>query len=155
MKVSEIIEELSRLVQLEADAVAAYDAALELLPAGPVHDELALFRLEHQRHAMALYDVFMRLAKTPPEVEPDVKGVVIGALTPRAIRSLAELLDALRGNEQLTTSLYAKARSKSFPQTIRELLDRAHGEERHHLDWIERALSRLGTAAGAAAAAHP
>ncbi len=148
MKVSEIIEELSRLVQLEVDADAAYDAALALLPAGPLHDELALFRLEHQRHALALYDVFLRLRQSPPEVKPDVKGVVIGALTLRAIRSVADLLDALRGNEQLTTALYAKARVKPFPQAVRGLLDRAHAEERQHLDWIERAASRLGSAAG-------
>jgi hypothetical protein len=153
MKVPEIVEELSRLVQLEADAVAAYDAAIALLPPGPMHDELSLFRIEHQRHALALYDVFMRLGQSPPEVKPEVKGVVIGALTLRKIRSLADLLDAMRGNEQLTTSLYAKARMKPFPQIILAILDRTHGEERHHLDWIERALARGGAGVSSGVAA--
>jgi rubrerythrin len=152
MKVPEIVEELSRLVQLEADAIASYDAAIELLPPGPLHDELALFRLEHQRHALSLYDVFLQLGASPPEVKPEVKGVVIGALTPRRIRSLAELLEAMRGNEQLTTSLYAKAGMKAFPEPIRARVERMHDEERHHLEWIERTLSRLGASAGAVAA---
>jgi hypothetical protein len=151
MKVPEILAELTRLLQLEADEIAAYDAAVEGLPPGPEQDELALFRLEHQRHALALHDVFMRLGQNPPEVRPDVKGVVIGALTPRSVTGLAAILDALRGNEQLSTALYARASVRPFPPLLRDQLERAHQDERRHLAWIERALSRLG----AAAASHP
>lgn len=154
MKVPEMITELSRLVQLEADEASAYDAAVAMVPAGPLRDELSLFRLEHQRHLLALHDLFLKLRHSPPEVEPDVHGVVIGALTPpRPPSSATELLTALRGNEQLSCSLYAKAIARPFPAAVQEVLVRIHGEERHHLDWIERALSRLGGWSGASA--HP
>lgn len=145
MKHDQIRTELSRLVQLETDELAAYDAAVALAPAGPVRDELQLFRLEHQRHALALTSLFLQLRESPPEVEPDVKGVVIGALTPpRAPASAAELLGALRGNEQLSGSIYAKALARPFPEPVLDFLRRARDEERRHLEWIERTLSRLG-----------
>jgi hypothetical protein len=156
MKVPQIVEELSRLMQLEIDAIAAYDAAVASVPPGPVHDELSLFRVEHQRHALALYDLFMRLGQNPPEVTPDVKGCVIGALTPPRPRlTQVEILEAMRGNEQLASSVYAKALTKAWPQPIREVLERARGDERQHLDWIERAISRQPWASGSGSAAHP
>jgi rubrerythrin len=145
MKHDEIRTELSRLVQLEADELAAYDAAVALVAPGPVRDELVLFRLEHQRHADALTSLFVQLRESPPEVEPDVKGVVIGALTPpRPPASETELLSALRGNEQLSGSIYAKALARPFPEAVLEFLRRARDEERRHLGWMERTLSRLG-----------
>jgi rubrerythrin len=153
MKLAEIVRELSRVMQLEVDAVAAYDAATAAIGAGPVHDELELFKIEHQRHALALYDLFVRLGQNPPEIRPDVKGIVIGALTPpRPHLSALEVLEAMRGNEQLSSSVYAKALAKGLPQVIHDVLQRAHGDERHHLDWLERRISR---GAGAAAGAHP
>jgi rubrerythrin len=76
-------------------------------------------------------------------VTPDVKGVVIGALTPPRPRlSVEEVLEAVRGNEQLTNSVYAKVVAKGLPKGVRELVERAQAEERHHLDWVQRALSR-------------
>ena len=145
----EMFDELTRLLQLEADALTAYGAAAARVPPGAVRDELALFKVEHQRHALALHETFLRLGRTPPEVSPDVKGVVIGALTPpRARLSETEILEAIRGNEQLSNSLYAKALQRPFPAEVRELIEWAQTEERRHLSWVERALSRRGAWSG-------
>ncbi len=143
MSDSQIAEQLSRLLALEVDAVQAYSAALSLVGDGPLHDELALFGLEHQQHAVALHEKMMQLGHAPPQVTPDVKGVVIGALTPPRRRpNLEELLEAMRGNEQLTNSVFAKALAKPLPREMREFLLAMYGEEQHHLQWVERTLSR-------------
>ncbi len=139
----QVVAELSRLVQLEADASEAYSAAISLVGEGPIATELGFFRLEHQRRFLELCETVLRLGYNPPEVTPDVKGVVIGALTPPRPRlSAEEVLEAVRGNEQLTNSVYAKVAAKNLPKGIRELVERAREEERHHLDWVQRALSR-------------
>jgi hypothetical protein len=148
----DMLHELTRLLQLEADALTAYGAAAARVPPGAVRDELALFKVEHQRHALALHEAFLRLGRTPPEVRPDVKGVVIGAITPpRARLSETEILEAVRGNEQLSNSLYAKALARPFPAELRAVLEWAQAEERRHLEWVERALSRRGAWSGDAA----
>lgn len=144
MHVPEVVKELSRLAGLEVDAVYAYDAAIAAFGLqDPIGRELQLFHLEHQRHALELHAAIAGLGYSPPESVPDVKGVVIGALTaPTRAPSLQEVLEAMRGNEQLTGSVWAKALGKAFPPGLLRLLERARADERHHLEWIERALSR-------------
>lgn len=143
MHAFEIAGELSRLYALEIDAAHAYSEALVLVGPGSLHDELRLYGLEHQRHALVLLDAILRLGQRPPEVEPDVKGVVIGALTPPRRRlTLEDVLSGMRGNEQLTNSVYAKVLAKPLPEGIRELVEPLLDDERHHLDWLDRMVSR-------------
>lgn len=143
MHAPQLVAEVSRLIQLEVDAIEAYRAAIELVGAGPLGAELSYFRLEHQRRAIELSEVVVKLGYHPPEITPDVKGVVIGALTPPSRTPTAEeVLEAMRGNEQLTGSVYAKALAKPFPKGVLELLQRARADERQHLEWVERAISR-------------
>ncbi len=143
MQTPQVVAELTRLFSVEMDAVQAYGAAVALLGPGPIRDELGLFGLEHQRHALALQEQIARRGHNPPDVEPDVKGVVIGALTaPQRSLTVEDVLTGMRGNEQLTGSMYAKALAKKLPADVREILVRIRAEEQHHLDWIERAISR-------------
>jgi hypothetical protein len=153
MRVDSIIGELTRLLDLEVEEIQAYQAALALVPAGTLRDELRLFELEHERHALALHGLFLALGHAPPEARPDVKGVVIGAITPpRARPGPIEVLEALRGNEQLACSVHVKALAKPLPQSVRDPLERGLADARAHLDWLERTLSRQGWAGGMSAA---
>jgi rubrerythrin len=139
----QIVAELSRLYALEIEAAQAYSAAVASVGPGPVHDELTLFWLEHQRHAIELHQAILELGHNPPLVEPDVKGVVIGALSaPRRRLTLQDVLEGLRGNEQLTNSLYAKALLRPLPPDARDLVERLQADERQHLSWLERMVSR-------------
>jgi hypothetical protein len=144
MHVPEVVRELSRLVALEVDAVYAFGAGAAYFgERSPIGAELALFQAEHQRHALELHATIAGLGYSPPEVTPDVKGVVIGALTePTRPLAAEEVLAAMRGNEQLTGSVWAKALAKPFPASLRPLLARLRDDERRHLEWVERAISR-------------
>jgi rubrerythrin len=135
--------ELGRLYALEVDAAHAYGCAAALVPDGAIRRELRLFGLEHQRHVLVLLDVLLRLGRDAPDAKPDVKGVVIGALTPpRRPLTLEDVLEGLRGNEHLTSSVYAKALAKPLPHGLKELLRPLVDDERRHLDWMERMVAR-------------
>jgi len=150
----QIATELSHLYALEIDAAHAYAAAVALAGDGPAHDELRLFGLEHQYHALELHQAILKLGHRVPDVEPDVKGVVIGALTPPRRRlTLEDVLEGLRGNEQLTNSVYAKALARPLPPEARELVEKLRGDEREHLVWLERMIARRIWEAGASG--HP
>lgn len=140
-----VIAELSRLMALEIDALHAYDVAIAWVGgAGTmIGGELALFKVEHQRHALALHEALHALGGRAPEVEPDVQGVVIGALTPSRRRLNAqEVVEAMRWNEQLTTAVYRKVLATPLPADVRALVERAGDDEQRHLAWLEEALAR-------------
>jgi hypothetical protein len=130
----DLIAELSKLVSLEIDAVHAYDAAVRGVggASGPVGAELDLFKVEHQQHALELYDLFLRLGASPPSVTPDVKGVVIGALTPpRRALSSEEILEAVRAREAASRRGQrgpdARPRGRGAPPRLGRAGDRAPG----------------------------
>ncbi len=158
MERRKVVAELSKLVALEIDAVQAYEAAVRAVggASGPIGSELDLMKVEHQRHALELHDAFLQLRASPPAVTPDVKGVVIGALTtPRRSLSAEEVLEAVRWNEQLTGTVYAKALAKPLPADLAALLRRIRGDEARHLGWVELAIARRLWEPAAEPAAQP
>jgi hypothetical protein len=137
----EIAAELGALVQLDVDAVLAYDRAIAAIGDGAVARELAGFKLDHQRHVLELSRALLDMGVQPPQASPDLKGSILGGVT--ALRSrlgTEQALHAMRTNEQLTTSSYARALAKPFPDEVLEVVRRGDADERRHLAWIERAI---------------
>lgn len=139
----EIARELSALVQLDVDAVLAYDRAIGAIGDGSVARELAAFKLDHQRHVLELSQLLLGMGIAPPEAKPDLKGSILGSVTGlRSRLGTGQALHAMRTNEQLTTSTYARALAKPFPDDVLEVIRRADADERRHLAWIEKALDQ-------------
>jgi hypothetical protein len=150
----EIAAELAALVQLDVDAVLVYDRAIAAIGKGEgrVSRTLASFRLDHQRHVIEVSGALLAMGVAPPQAQPDLKGSILGGVTAvRAWLGTEQALEAMRTNEQLTTSSYARALAKPFPEQVLQLVRRGDADERRHLAWIERALDeRLWEAEDAA-----
>ena len=72
-----------------------------------------------------------------------MKGTILGGVT--ALRSrlgTEQALEAMRSNEQLTTSSYARALARPFPEDVLEVVRRGAADEQRHLSWIERAIDQ-------------
>jgi rubrerythrin len=137
----EIAEALEELVHLDVDAVLAYDRAIGVIGEGTVATELAAFKLDHQRHILELSQALLGMSRKPPEAKPDVKGTILGGVTAlRARLGTHQALEAMRTNEQLTTSTYARMLAKPFPPDVLELVRKNYKDEQRHLAWIERAI---------------
>jgi uncharacterized protein DUF2383 len=137
----EIVDELTALAQLDVDAVLAYDRAIGQIGEGSVARALSGFKIDHERHIVDLSQALLALGKNAPEVKPDLKGSILGSVTGlRSRLGVEQALEAMRTNEQLTTSSYARALAKPFPDELLEIVRRGDEDERRHLAWIERAL---------------
>lgn len=146
----EIAQVLHRLMMVELELSAAYDVAVAMAPPGPIADELGLFRVEHQRHVMALHGLFSALRETPPS-RPYRGPIALALAAARARRGdVAALLGALHQGEQLSASLYAKTLAHPLPATVRQTLEPGHREDLGHSIWLGRALQRAGQASHAA-----
>lgn len=137
----DIAQELSELVQLDLDAVLAYDRALEVMSDGFIANELAKFKLDHQRHILELSQVLLDMNVKPPEAKADMKGTILGGVTGlRARLGTEQALRAMVPNEELTTTTYARMIAKPFPDDVLALIRRNYADEQRHLTWIRKAI---------------
>lgn len=141
MDTKEILSELNSLIQLDVDAIHAYEQAIKNIDVESVKMRLTEFRQDHERHVTELSSEVRKLGGTPPSHKRDAKGFVIQGMT--AIRSMTGTegaLKAMQTNEKLTTRNYGQAVSKPFPPDVMTILQRNAADERRHLEYIEETL---------------
>ena len=140
MNPSQQIEKLNDLIQLDYDAVGAYEAAIDRIDVESIRSSLREFQNDHRRHIQELSAQVRSLGGTPKE-RPDMKGFVLKGFT--AITSMMgneAALRAMQGNEKLTNTSYANALRESWSEPVRQLLERNYHDEQRHLAYIEDAL---------------
>ncbi|AUX21883.1 ferritin [Sorangium cellulosum] len=137
----DVIEVLNDLIQLDRDAIAAYDQAVEACERASVREPLARFRDDHARHVTDLSALVTSLGGAPAQTR-DLKGKLIEGFT--AITSFGDqsALLAMRGNEELTNRKYEAALNEALTVEARAVVERNRADEQRHLAWIKDALSR-------------
>lgn len=140
----ELVDTLKGLMELDLDAVSAYEAAIERLDDSSYGSVLREFLQDHQRHARELGPLIAAMGEVPPE-GTDIKGlltrgrVVIGQLI-----GDAGILAAMRSNAEETNQAYEQAADRDdLSPAVRDVLWRALADEQRHRAWIEGTLQRL------------
>ncbi len=144
MNEKNLIEALSNLVQLDIDAVHAYDQALKEIDDAIIKDRLLKFQNDHRSHITGLSKQIEELGGQPPENSRDIKGYVIEAFT--AIRSFTGLkgaLKAIKTTEEITNRYYGEVVSWKAPSAAKEILRTYFSEEKVHLDYITSNLQAM------------
>ncbi|HYE34249.1 ferritin-like domain-containing protein [Methylocaldum sp.] len=138
------IDTLTNLIELDFDAVAAYEAAIKRLDDGAIGDQLGQFMSDHQRHIQELSHIVRDLGRVPP-IEADFKAVLTqGKVIIGNIAGDKGILQAMKSNEDDTNQAYSQAlqRTDILPQA-RPVLQRNLADERRHRAWIEERLARM------------
>jgi uncharacterized protein (TIGR02284 family) len=136
------IEHLNALIELDYDAIEAYEAAVARLRSLTDQTQLDRFCSDHRRHVVDLTNLvqdFGGIAATRADFKRLLtKGkVVVGGLVGDRF-----ILEAMRSNEETTTKTYQKAIAESgIPSRVRAVLERNSSDERRHLAWIEQRLA--------------
>jgi uncharacterized protein (TIGR02284 family) len=143
------IKLLDSLIKLDADAIQAYQSAINELSADPeAQKKLREFMGDHERHVRDLTNEVMRLGATPVRATPDLKGFFLKGFT--AIRSamgVEQALKAMQGNEDLTNRTYRDAlQDPDLPDESRALVQRNYADEQRHLKWITERIARKAAA---------
>jgi ElaB/YqjD/DUF883 family membrane-anchored ribosome-binding protein len=146
----EVLDGLNDLLQLDHDAVAAYDVAIGKLEDRDHADQIAGFRRDHERHIRELNEVVSRLGGTP-ENHPHATGPFKTAL--QSLGGLAGdkgLLMAFRTNELQVRTKYDGYASKAmlWPPDVKRVIDGAALDEERHYAWVAGVLQRMGVGAG-------
>jgi uncharacterized protein (TIGR02284 family) len=137
----DVIGVLNDLIQLDRNAVAAYDQAIEACEHAHIKETLTRFREDHERHVSDLSAHVTSLGGVP-EQSRDLMGKLIEGFTAITSRGDQSALLAMRGNEELTNQRYAAALDEELTAEARVAVERNYDDEKRHVAWIKDALSR-------------
>jgi vacuolar-type H+-ATPase subunit H len=148
--VSDIIDGLNDLLQLDHDAIGAYDVAIEKLADRDHANQILGFRRDHERHIQELNELIAALggeAKNQPHLTGPFK---------QALQSLGAVggdrgvLAAFRQNELQVRSKYElyAAKANHWPQNLKRAIDRNALDEERHYRWVAEAMQAMGVGMG-------
>jgi rubrerythrin len=146
---AEILEGLNDLLQLDHDAIGAYQIAMEKLHDRDQADQIAGFRRDHERHIRELNELIAELGGTPKN-HPHATGPFKLAL--QSLGGLAGdkgVLMAFRTNELAVRSKYDSyaSRANHWPTHIKRVIDACALDEERHFRWVSDLLGKDENAA--------
>lgn len=142
----EILTGLNDLLQLDHDAVGAYQIAMEKLENRDWAVQIAGYLTDHERHIRELNDAIVELGGEPMN-EPHATGPFKQALQNLgAVAGDKGLLMAWRANELQVRMKYDSYASKAnyWPDHLKALIDRNALDEERHYRWVVGVLEDLG-----------
>ncbi len=146
----EVLKGLNDLLQLDHDAVGAYEIAIDKLDDRSYAEQIRGFKTEHERHIRNLNELITKMGGSPTN-EPHATGPF-----KEAVQSVAGLggdkglLMAWRTNELQTRTKYDSYASKanSWPSDVKRVVDENALDEERHYQWVVDALETLGVSSG-------
>jgi rubrerythrin len=144
--ISEVVDGLNDLLQLNHDAVAAYDIAIQSLRDADHADQISGFRRDHERHITELREQITRLGAKPEERLHMTGPLKTGLQRAGSFGGDAGILIAWRINELQVRTKYDRYASKAtyWPEDIKRLIDRQALVEERHYEWVVNLLQRMG-----------
>lgn len=135
---------LSHLIELDFDAIDAYQAAIDRLDDFLHQQQLRGFLADHERHVRELSDLVARAGVDAP-TKGDLKRVLTrGKVVIGQLVGDRGILLAMKSNEDDTNHTYEHAvRRHDLTLEVRETLQRNLSDERRHRAWLEDRLNQL------------
>jgi hypothetical protein len=143
---SEVLDGLNDLLQLDHDAIAAYEIAVDRLANPDWVDQIAGFMLDHERHVRQLNEVILELGGSPRN-EPHLTGPFKEALQSLgALGGDRGVIVAFRANELRAQRKYDRYASKAnrWPPNVKLVIDGNALDEERHFRWASEVLDGLG-----------
>ena len=138
----EMVDNINSLIQLDIDAVSAYEEALKKIEHPRINDRISEFKADHEHHIERLSDALRAAGEIPVERSVDFKGFFIGGFT--SLRSLTGdegALKAMRSNEQLTNKKYKEASEEWILEpSVAGIVANNYEDEKRHLSYIQQAI---------------
>ncbi|HSV29720.1 MAG TPA: DUF2383 domain-containing protein [Candidatus Omnitrophota bacterium] len=149
-------ETLNHLVQIDLDAIRAYDQAIRSCADPSATGMLSGFREDHRRHVDDLSAAIRAQGGEPPERASFSGFAIAGFTAVSASAGLVGTLTVMESNEVVTNDAYERALAADLPADTRQLVERNRADEQRHLNAIRARLESLpgGEMMSRAAAIH-
>lgn len=136
-----IIKLLNELIELDFDAVEAYQVAIDKLDVAADQAQLTAFMEDHRRHIRELQQFVVGMGDKPATAA-DVKAVLTkGKVFLGGIFGDRAILLAMRTNEDDTNTAYERAAKRDdLPGAVRDAVLRNLADERRHRAYLQQRL---------------
>jgi uncharacterized protein (TIGR02284 family) len=139
---SDVVDMLNDLIQLDFDAIQAYEAAIVRIENSEQQRQLQAFRDDHKRHTEELGRVVKGLGAEPASSASMKQVLTVGKVAFADMMGDRAVLQAMKTNEDDTNTAYERAASRSdLPPDAVPVIQSALGDERRHRDWIEKTIA--------------
>ncbi|MEX1198550.1 MAG: DUF2383 domain-containing protein [Pseudohongiellaceae bacterium] len=132
----EIVSDLNNLIELDYDAIAAYQAAIERLETDAYKMKLTEFLGDHERHTVELGKLVAGEGGKPSSEGDAKKFLTKGKVVMADLAGDEAILKAMKSNEEQTNSKYEDAVEQGYPENIQKVLQRGLADERRHKAWL-------------------
>jgi bacterioferritin (cytochrome b1) len=139
----DLVRLVNSLIELDFDAVEAFQAAIDRLNGGSDRAKLHQFLEDHLRHISELSALVLVMGARPSDA-PNAKQIVTtGKVMLAGLMGDRAILAALRSNAVDLNKAYERAaRRNDLTDRLRYAIESALADERRHKEWLEQ---RLGT----------
>lgn len=143
-KQSDPVSLLRNLVELDYDAIEAYEAAISRLDDSIIRQRLQQFCDDHRRHVATLNPILQRLGGDVV-LQGDIKRVLTkGKVVIGGLFGDRAILMAMKTNEDDTNTAYERAVAHSgFSSDVVQVLQSHLADERRHREYIVTTLRGL------------
>ena len=139
---SDVVEMLNDLIQLDHDAIQAYEAAIGRIDNSEHQRQLTAFKDDHVRHTRELGRVVSELGGEPATGASMKQVLTVGKVAFADMIGDRAVLQAMKTNEDDTNTAYERAAAWSdLPQSAVPLIKVALGDERKHRNWLEKTIA--------------
>lgn len=135
----DFIDAIKALIELDYDAVEAYNAAIERLESGEYKAQLTSFREDHQRHIRELSELLSHHTKEIPTGPDNSKQLLAkGKVVIANLMGDNAILMAMISNEQDTNTAYDRiVNRKDIWAEALAVVRRGLEDEKRHKAWLE------------------
>jgi ElaB/YqjD/DUF883 family membrane-anchored ribosome-binding protein len=146
----EVIKGLNDLLQLDHDAIGAYDIAIEKLEDRDHASQISGFKLDHERHIRDLNQLIAELGGTPVNEPHGTAPLKMAMQKAGALGGDRGTLIAWRANELQVRTKYDSyaSRAMTWPSNVKRFIDEAALDEERHYHWVANVLQQMGVGAG-------
>lgn len=137
---TDFAEAIKELIELDFDAVEAYEAAIHRLDNQDYKDKLADFKKDHQRHTQELTQLLEKrnISDIPTGPSAVKQWLTKGKVVLANIVGDAAVLAAMSSNEVDTNTAYERMNTREDVwEEAKSTLKRGLEDEKRHKTWLE------------------
>lgn len=147
---TKVLEGLNDLLQLDHDAIGAYEIAIEKLEDRDHAAQIHGFKLDHERHIRELNTLIAELGGTPKNEPHATAPLKEGMQALGAMAGDRGTLIAWRANELQVRAKYDSyaSHAMTWPDNVKRFIDEAALDEERHYHWAANVLQQMGVGSG-------